>query len=277
MSRSKLQDAEPRLKKWSVQCAGQESKNYFARPVEPDRLIFNPEVMRYDSGMTSRSHHPSEHPECRYCSGFLSPDASAKELPWNTPVIESSNFVVVPTLGHFIPGWLLLIPRLHYPCLGALDPDQLSELMEVKARSEALLKSLYGAVIKFEHGPCSPGTAGSCVSHAHLHLVPTWKDFHSELCTNFTGRRIGDLFELSSEYRNGSPYLFYEDDTGLASVYQAPLIPSQYMRMLIARHIGRLDQYDWRDYPGESEITIFLQELQKAQLRRVVNELLATG
>src|SRR5579864_8573109 len=135
--------------------------------------------------MSVGSRDPVDHPECRYCSGFLAPDATGKGLPWNTPVLESEHFVVVPTLGHLIPGWLLLIPRQHYACLGALGPDLRSEVMDLKAESESLLKRLYGPVMKFEHGPCSPGTGGTCVSHAHLHLVPTTKDFTTELCANF--------------------------------------------------------------------------------------------
>src|SRR6185437_6435479 len=167
----------------------------------------------------------------------LAPGDSAHRSEFNTPVLESANFLVVPTLGHFVPGWLLIIPRLHYPCLGALDRSLATELNLVKAESEQLLMSMYSSVIKFEHGPCSTGVAGACVDHAHLHLVPTSVDLRCELSRRFVGRTINDITELANSYREGRSYLFFEDAKGVKTVYDVELLPSQYMRMLLAREL----------------------------------------
>ena len=219
--------------------------------------------------------NPSEHPECRYCAGFLRADSNKPDAPWNKTILESRNFVVVPTLGHFIPGWLLVIPREHHLCLGALDDELMSELTAVKRKSEDLLRGIYGAVIKFEHGPCLSVTVGTCVAHAHLHIVPTKEDLRSELASFFRGREIHGLHELSFLFEHKCPYILYEDDAGSAAVYETPLIPSQFMRMLLARKIGALAKYDWRDYFGLEELASFMRHLENAHIGSA-NGLLAT-
>ncbi len=218
---------------------------------------------------------PLEHPECLYCNRFLSPSAIESNSPWNTPVLQSENFVVVPTLGHLVPGWLLLVPRKHYICMGALPSETLSELASVKDEAERLLLSLYRPPIKFEHGSCSYGKAGACVDHAHLHLVPMEQDLSNELNFLFSRRPVRSCGDLSVEYQLARPYLFYEDSAGLASIYEISVIPSQFMRMLVARRLGMLDRYDWRRYSGEQELQFFLRDLNTLKNSRQPHELFA--
>jgi len=215
---------------------------------------------------------PSEHPECNYCREFLSPGAQSSGV-WNAPILNSENFVVVPTLGHFVPGWLLIVPRKHYVCFGAVPPKFIDEFLDVKRKVEYLLASLYSAPIKFEHGPCSRGLAGACIDHAHMHFVPTTIDLKPELDSEFHHRSIQALDELTSEYRSGRPYFFYETAGGLSSLYQISVIPSQFARMLLARKLGMLEKYDWRKYKGELELRVFLKDLERMKRWEAAGEL----
>lgn len=225
--------------------------------------------------MRNLDQDPEEHPECRYCSCILSTAATEKHSEFNELIFESDNFIVVPSLGHFISGWVLIIPRLHFPCLGALDERLYSEFLSVKLRSETLLRSIYGNIIQFEHGSCSVGMAGVCVDHAHLHLVPVRADFEQELSSRFVGQSIRSMESLAVAYRESRSYLFYENNNGDAKIYDVAVLPSQYMRMLVGREVGMLDHYDWRSYRGEEELNNFLQRLKEIQPWRASSERIA--
>lgn len=213
-----------------------------------------------------RDSFSSEHQECRYCR-FINPDFPVKHSAWNTPVLESANFTVVPSLGHLVPGWLLIIPRFHYTSLGALSPDLLREFLILKTESESLLNSIYGPVVKFEHGSCSHVKAGACIDHAHMHLVPTAEDFGSHLAHRFSGKRLTDIGRISSKCAS-QPYLLYENAMGVATVYETPLLPSQFMRMLIAQRLGVPERYDWRKYHGVDELRMFCRDLESLRRNR---------
>jgi diadenosine tetraphosphate (Ap4A) HIT family hydrolase len=59
---------------------------------------------------------------CCFC------ERGAADEFWNKPVFETSKFVVLPSLGSLVEGWLLLIPRKHAICLGALDRKLVPEM-----------------------------------------------------------------------------------------------------------------------------------------------------
>jgi hypothetical protein len=44
--------------------------------------------------------------ECCMCFNLVS--ARPREV-WNTPVLESEHFVVLPSLGSMVPGWVLVV------------------------------------------------------------------------------------------------------------------------------------------------------------------------
>ncbi len=119
--------------------------------------------VRYHSCMPSVSPDPDDHPDCRYCQEIFCLGTERNAVEFNKPLLESRNFVAVPTLGHFVPGWLLIIPRKHYICVGSLSVQLRDELKELKIEAERLLSSIYGPIVKFEHGPSTKSTAGICV------------------------------------------------------------------------------------------------------------------
>ena len=109
---------------------------------------------------------------CRYCAGFLGQQGNVQE-PWDKILYESDNFVVVPTLGSMIEGWLLVVTKNHYICMGAIPERLWSELQHVLELATKVITSKYAAPTLFEHGPVTEGRRVGCgVDHAHLHIVP---------------------------------------------------------------------------------------------------------
>ena len=55
--------------------------------------------------------------DCILCSELA---VSAEKAPWSAPLVETENFVVVPSLGALVEGWLLIVPKAHHISYGAL-------------------------------------------------------------------------------------------------------------------------------------------------------------
>src|SRR5438874_13100152 len=97
---------------------------------------------------------------CNFCSKF-GLHLTATE-PYDQILFESPNFVAVPTRGSIIPGWLLIIPRAHVLCIGALDSETMSEFVVFRDKVASALRNAFGPVAFFEHGPVMPCTSICC-------------------------------------------------------------------------------------------------------------------
>jgi ATP adenylyltransferase len=211
----------------------------------------------------------NSNPNCGYCSGFLNPQSDDRNAIWNTRLVESENFVVVPTLGMLLPGWLLIISKDHYLSIGALDNDLYQELEQVKASVQKDLREMFQAPIFFEHGPCTPTeTAGACIDHAHLHAVPLSFDLFQDLATHYPYRKVKGLQTLKGYFEKHISYLFYENQKGEAYLFKAKQVPGQLFRRLIAKRLGMPDLWDWSVYEGVENIE---KTLSRYELRRLPN------
>jgi diadenosine tetraphosphate (Ap4A) HIT family hydrolase len=204
---------------------------------------------------------------CRYCTGFLNPQSDDRNAIWNTRLVESENFVVVPTLGMLSPGWLLVVSKDHYLSIGALDDTLYPELEQVKTAVQKDLREMFQAPIFFEHGPCTPTeTAGACIDHAHLHAVPLSFDLFQDLATNYPYRKVKGLRALKGYFEKHIPYLYYENRKEEAYLFRASQVPGQLVRRLIAKRLGMPDLWDWGVYEGMENIE---KTLSRYELRRV--------
>src|SRR5260370_23725079 len=87
---------------------------------------------------------------CCLCSNLVSANSSDY---WNRPLFESANFVVIPSLGSLVEGWVLIVPKKHFICMGALPADLLPELQQTKSAMATMLTQQYVQVCAFQHVP----------------------------------------------------------------------------------------------------------------------------
>lgn len=175
-------------------------------------------------------------------------------------VYESDNFLVIATLGQFVPGYLLLLTKEHYPAMAHLDSTLYDELESVYKKIQIILGDNYARPVIFEHGPMpseeeglfSAQGGGSCVDHAHIHFVPintTYEQLKPHLFDKFKYRKIENLSELKELALNNIPYLYLEFDRFNRFVFENPEIVSQYMRRVLGEIAGVGDQWNFRAYP----------------------------
>lgn len=197
--------------------------------------------------------------------GFLDDtnEGPLSESPWDQILYASENFVVVPTRGALVKGWLLVVPKQPFLCVGALSDSLRQELEETKELVASIVHDRFGEVAFFEHGPSQKGHQVGCgVDHAHLHVVPTE-------CPLLVGaKKVSDLQWTEVEglraavgyFQHSAPYLYVEQS---GSSYMAPAqdAPSQLFRRVIASHIGSPESFNWRDDPKRENVIATVDEL----------------
>ena len=200
--------------------------------------------------------------DCCMCFNLM--PARPPEL-WNKPVLETEHFVVLPSLGALVPGWVLVIPKQHYLCIGALPQSLFPEFRRVKEETVELIASQFGEPCLFEHGPSSAGLKVGCsVDHAHLHVVP-FSDDLARLTAPFmpdgAGWRPADVQACVNAFSDGENYLYFEQPLGDGFISVHPAFESQVFRKAIALQLGKPQEFDWRQYPNHPAIRATVQAL----------------
>jgi ATP adenylyltransferase len=199
---------------------------------------------------------------CCLCSNLVSP---GPDEFWNKPLFESPSFVVVPSLGSLVEGWLLVVPKIHCISMGALSPSLANEMEQLKADLIAAVHPRYGRLCVFEHSPSRVGRRIGCgVDHAHLHVVPLNFDL-MDAVTPFmpdgakwlpaTGDTCRNAFE------NNQDYLYLEQPLGSGYIATHEDFGSQIFRRAIASHLGISEQFNWRDYPQKEAVARTIHRL----------------
>lgn len=191
--------------------------------------------------------------------------------PWDCVVLESKNFVAVPTLGAMVPGWLLVVPKEYYLCIGAMEVDRRRELVDFVKAVTNLLERTFGDIVLFEHGPSRRGSAVGCgVDYAHLHVVSTMCDIMDQVARLAPWIEWVEVegFESAAEvFETGSEYLFVQQScSGGAHIGLGDEIPSQLLRKAIANYLGRPDKFDWKTYPELENVLTTLAMLKDNEL-----------
>ncbi len=184
--------------------------------------------------------------DCQFCFKFADPPISSNRILW-----ESNNFIILPSIGSFTPGYLLLMPRSHVPSFAALTPARLRTGWRIAEKMRQQIEDRYGPCIIAEHGPGPTGTMGAaCCAHAHWHFIPC-NPHQVSSAYEVAGGLPTDLttIEQLRDWR-GSAYMFLSP---LKNVYwtwpHSASFPPQFVRRVCAKILGCADFYNWALYP----------------------------
>lgn len=177
----------------------------------------------------------------------------------------STSFVLLPPLGQFMDGGLLLLTRKHVKSMAYLESEQIAELEDLMSEVTSTLHGVYGSnPVFFEHGPGrGRGKSTCCVDHAHLNIFPADVDL-MPLLRQFPGHEISSLAELALLRNNADDYIFVQHGNGTRTVHFSEDFPSQFIRREITRQLGYPERWHWRDYPGIAELRATYDRLQGA-------------
>lgn len=176
---------------------------------------------------------------------------------------QDEDFVVMPPLGEFIEGGLLVLSRRHVLSFAFLEPEKLTRLAQLVRVIRQQLLQVYGvSPLVFEHGPAPQRTKGvCCVDHAHLNIFPAGVRVHPQLAERMS-MPLCDLQQLSLLARAEFGYLVVQENDGSIRAYDGQLVPTQLVRRIIANELGLAERWHWKDYPGCDELLATYHKLK---------------
>ena len=80
---------------------------------------------------------------------------------------ETEHLFLLADNAPLVEGHVLIVPREHYACYGAVPPMLDTEYLEMKTTVLQFMRDCYRVPIFFEHG-----VYRQTVAHAHLHALP---------------------------------------------------------------------------------------------------------
>jgi len=178
---------------------------------------------------------------------------------------ETQTFALIADIGPIAEGHCLLIHKQHIPSFACMSLREFDELDQVKAELNRVISTAYGHPIAFEHGAATfSKNAGCCIDHAHLHLVPTTKDFFSLIEKDFQFHPLSKYSETRElAYKHG--YLYYENQKGEMFLAEANTAPSQYFRRKLSHALGAITPWNWRDHIRFAEALGTKEKIRRAR------------
>lgn len=193
--------------------------------------------------------------DCAYCVHIHSNHSGRFSINNNRSVYESENFIVIPTVGEFIKGYLLIIPKEHLMSLAELPIDLRNEFLQVLNDVFYMLRLTYPVddLLVWENGTGNGGIgkAKDSVVHAHIHIAPS--KLTAQKIIELSGFQLNKIsYSDLSLYGNHSYLLVKGNGNDEWFINDNPelYIPRQYVRQLIAEEYGfNGDTWNWRSNP----------------------------
>ena len=192
--------------------------------------------------------------DCTYCKYI-----HHKNPYVHKTIYSSKHFYVVPTLGQFIAGYLLIIPFEHVMSNAELNFSTQKELLTVIEDVYYLLKLTYAkdSFLVWENGTGNSGRgkAKDSIVHAHTHIAPS--TLTAEKIESLSGFHFEKISTEELSKYNLHSYLLIKETENSWRIIDDPdtYIPRQYVRQLLADEYGISgEQWNWRTFPFKDEM-----------------------
>lgn len=187
-------------------------------------------------------------------------------------VYETKNFACVPSLGSFVEGYLLIVPRQHFLSFREVPYQHYDELNSIiNVIAEFYNYCYHSSFVIFEHGSSFDGkTGGMSVTHAHLHILP-YKQSLISIISDFDFIRFENFNAFNENIlirQCEKPYLFFKDIDGMYYYSENANIPSQFFRKIICNDLGLQGKGDWKEYPFVDNIKETIATFNKYLLNK---------
>lgn len=205
---------------------------------------------------------------CAYCSGVLGGRAGRDSPPWDTVLADFGSFVIAPSKGALIPGWLLVISKRHVLCSGAFSNTEVDAFEAALTFAQDLVGSHFGPPTVFEHGPTRPGTALGCgIDHAHTHVVALPFSLSAAIGSVIPSENWHPLASFSGTrdiHIRGLEYTVVAEPNCAQQWLTPPPGTRQFLRRVVANGLGCPELFDYSEYPHEDNVRRALGTLQVA-------------
>lgn len=119
---------------------------------------------------------------------------------------ETDTFYIVADHAPLVEGHLLIIPKQHYACYGAVPASLDEELLALKQEVRAFFLDFYAAPVYWEHG-----IFHQTVFHAHLHCFP-FEETQYQLSEGLHALIVHSQDDIRAWYTAQGQYFYLEDN-----------------------------------------------------------------
>ena len=203
-------------------------------------------------------------PFCRELQSGKLPDFIDADID-SRILYETDRFVVIPDISPLVPGHVMIVPKAHILCYGAVEDTAWDEFLGIVNATRTIVREHYGPAVILEHGTSSLEPVADHDTHAHLHIVPAAVDFRDSLL-NFNTTTIASLSDLSSWAARDEEYIYFESCAGERMVADRIVgIKRLFFMREIARQIGLPDPlWDWRRHILSDNLRSTVETLAQA-------------
>lgn len=190
---------------------------------------------------------------CRFC--FPSADRAV--------LYADEEFYVMPSLGQFVEGYLLVLSRDHRESMAAAAGDHLRRLA---AHVSEVLVETYGACCLFEHGrigSCYRRASERICFHAHLHALPAPPEVLDLVAADFDPVPVATVADLPALRERHPHYLFAASHDGRSLFFPVEEdIERQYLRKRACEALGLpVGHADWQAHPFRERMAATAERL----------------
>lgn len=187
-------------------------------------------------------------------------EQSGTSAPWDRVLVETDDFIVAPTLGSIVPGWMLVVPKR--PAINFLEvADSGEQRPHEYLLQAAKVLELSNGWIWFEHGPAVEGSLVGCgVDYAHLHIIAAPPFGFAEFTAEISAAGDWEPCAVEDAYSglpNETPY--YVAGSGAEALRMVGReLGSQFFRKAVASLTGDQNRWDYRAHDFQENVLITL-------------------
>ena len=166
-------------------------------------------------------------------------------------ILETNSFVVIADIAPLNRGHILIVSKKHVTSFSLMAEKELEELENLERILADKIRSLTKSndIISFEHGLINvKSNKGSCINHAHLHVVPCPQNIYSYLCKDYKFRIIHSMSEIGKRTIDTDQYLLFRNKNNDLFLSTVENVPSQYFRYIYNSSDGNKKIWKWCDY-----------------------------
>jgi ATP adenylyltransferase len=163
-------------------------------------------------------------------------------------LLDTENFVVLPSVGALNPSHVLVVPKEHVCNFAMLPHERLvNEFPQIYYALRNFNQSKGVSVVFFEHGMGSIfDTSGACVSHAHLHVIANEEPLESNLRNSIKLIDIPSFDLISCLASKEAGYVVFGNASGNVGIANRPDLPPQFFRRIYAITAKNPAVWNWR-------------------------------
>ena len=190
----------------------------------------------------------AERSDCCLCDAVTdSLSNKEKSLIENWFMYESEHFIIIPSLGPFVEGQIMIVSKSHFPNLKSMNKNVLDDLNKVFEIIKTKTKTIYNSHLLFaEHGAFNDiQKGGACVIHMHIHCIPGYVDgiaaLKKLLKIHYSGIDLNELWKINKPY-----ILIINSFDNKNYIFEAEDVPSQMIRRTLLANRGIINNWNWR-------------------------------